>query len=132
MSALLETPLPLGGLVAVYLAFRLKHLISDYFLQTGWMVSGKGAATNWVMPLLAHSSVHAAGTAIIAMIAAPALWWLALVDLAVHALIDRTKAISVCAGRWQPHEPAFWWCHGIDQEAHDFTHLMFVLAIVMA
>jgi hypothetical protein len=132
MVTFLETSLPLTGFVAVYLAFRIKHLTADYFLQTSWMAHGKTAGSDWVFPLLGHAAVHAAGTLLIALVFAPALWWLGPLDLLIHAMIDRAKAFPACGAGRQPDEAAFWWCHGVDQEAHNLTHLAFVIAIVLA
>ncbi len=132
MHGLLDTSIVLGQFISIYLAFRLKHLIADYFLQSSWMARGKAEASNWLAPLVSHAGIHGAGTAAIAMVFAPALWWLGLVDVMVHASIDRMKSIPACGGRWQPSQPAFWWCHGVDQEAHNLTHLIFILAMLSA
>jgi hypothetical protein len=125
------TTVPLGLLAVTYALFRVKHLLGDYFLQTCWMARGKGSAA-WMAPLLAHAGVHGLGTAAIALLMAPALWWLGLVDLVVHGAIDRVKAMPSLGGRWQPGEPAFWRAFGLDQEAHSLTHFAFVVLIVMA
>lgn len=132
MPDLAATCLPVATLTAVYLSFRLKHVLADYVLQTPRMVRGKSGRTGWLEPLLAHAGVHAVGTTLIALMFAPSLWWLGGVDLAAHAGIDRVKASPAIGGRWAPHEPRFWWAHGIDQEAHNLTHLAFVLAISLA
>lgn len=131
MFGFMETSLLLGDFVAVYLAFRFKHLTADYFLQTKWMAVGKTAPAHWMVPLFSHAAVHGLGTTLIALAFAPALWWLGLVDIAVHASIDRVKAIPACGAQWRPDQSAFWWCHGVDQEAHNLTHLAFVAAIVL-
>jgi hypothetical protein len=128
----LETALPIGDIVAVYLLFRLKQLFADYLLQTDWMARGKGRQVHWLAPLLAHAGTHGLGTTAIALVVAPALWWLGLVDLLVHASIDRVKAVPALGGRWRPDQPAFWWSHGVDQEAHNLTHLVFVILLVLA
>ena len=111
--------------VAVYLAFMLKHWLGDYALQNGWMVAGKGR----LAPLMAHAGIHAGGTLIIALLAAPALWWLALIDLLLHAMIDRTK--HLLSRGLLPSMPAYWRAFGADQALHQLTHLGFVLAIVL-
>jgi hypothetical protein len=128
----LQTVRPIGDIVVVYLLFRMKQLIADYLLQTDWMARGKGRQTHWLAPLLAHAGTHALGTAAIALVVAPELWWLAVVDLLVHASIDRVKAVPALGGRWRPDQAAFWWSHGVDQEAHNLTHLVFVIMLVLA
>lgn len=111
--------------VSLYVAFVVKHWLCDYALQSGWMVAGK--ARLW--PLLAHAGTHAAGTLLIVLVAAPALWWLALADLAVHAAIDRAK--HLLSRGLEPSNPAYWRAFGADQALHQLTHLAFVLTIVV-
>lgn len=120
---------PLSFVLSLVLAFGLKHLLADYFLQTRWMVCGKGANSGWAAPLVAHAAVHAAGTLVITMIAAPALWWLAIVDWLIHGTIDRVRAMPCVGGKLHPGQPAFWWALGVDQEAHALTHLAFIALI---
>ena len=128
--AMLQLSVPLGALAGGYLLFRAKHFVADFVLQTGWMVRGKGRADGWLTPLMAHAGIHAVGTAAIALIMQPALWWLAPVDLVAHAVIDRCKAmplVSRCCGRDTKH---FWWAFGLDQEAHNLTHFAFLLLLI--
>ncbi|KQT42929.1 hypothetical protein ASG43_15355 [Aureimonas sp. Leaf454] len=120
--------IPLQPLVLVYLAFVAKQLLADFFLQSGWMVFGKKAEAGWLAPLLVHAAIHALGTFLIALAIAPALWWLGLVDLVVHAAIDRAKA--VWSRGLDVSNGAFWWAFGSDQAAHQLTHFVFVLALV--
>ena len=124
--------LPLGDIVVVYLLFRLKHVMADYFLQTTWMARGKEEAVGWAGALFAHTGVHALGTTAIALAVEPAMWWLGGVDFDVHAAGDRAKATTDVSGRWRPSDPPFWWLHALDQEAHNLTHFAFVIALVLA
>ena len=129
MTELLNASLPVTDVITVYLLFRLKHFMADYLLQTSWMARGKEREEGWAAALFAHAGVHAIGTTAIAAAFAPSLIFLGAVDLIVHAGIDKTKA---SIRRYQPNQPAFWWAHGIDQEAHHVTHFIYVLAIVLA
>lgn len=122
--------IPVDLLVPVYLAFAAKHLVGDYLLQTTGIARRKGCADGWRGALLAHAATHAAGTLLIVLVVAPTLWWLSVVDLIVHAGIDRTKAIV--ARGWTMGEPRFWWAFGIDQTAHQLTHFAFVILIARA
>ncbi len=115
-------------LVTVYVAFALKHFLADYALQFSWMAKGKAQAQNWLKPLLAHAAIHATLTLLIAIVFAPSLWWLGLLDLLIHAAIDRLKG-RVTVG-WTFSEQRFWIAFGLDQLAHELTHFAFVLAIV--
>lgn len=113
----------------MYLLFRLKHFMGDYLLQTSWMARGKERTEGWATALFAHAGVHALGTMAIAAAFAPSMMILGTIDLFLHAGIDRAKASC----RWlTPNQPAFWWAHGIDQEAHHLTHFAYVLAITLA
>lgn len=125
----LDSTLPLADVLTVYLLFRLKHFMADFLLQTPWMARGKQQPVGWAGALFAHAGVHAAGTSLIAAAFAPSLIFLGAVDLFLHAGIDRTKAAW---SQLQPSQPAFWWAHGIDQEAHHLTHFAYVLAITLA
>lgn len=118
------------ALVAIYLAFLAKHLVCDYFLQTVWMVRGKERRAGWLAPLAAHAGIHAAGTLLIVLAIAPALWWLAAVDFLLHALVDRAKAILTRGT--DPGRPLFWWLFGTDQALHQLTHFGFVLVLLYA
>lgn len=129
MTDFLKATLPLADVLTVYLLFRLKHFMADYLLQTSWMARGKEKAEGWAPPLFAHAGVHAIGTTVIAATFAPSMMFLGTIDLFLHAGIDRTKA---ACRQLHPSQPAFWWAHGIDQEAHHLTHFAYVLAITLA
>jgi hypothetical protein len=129
VGELFAVKISLGSLLLPGLLFGVKQLLADFVLQTGWMACGKGRAEGWVAPLLVHSGIHGVGTTLVALIAAPSLWWLGLADFVIHAIIDRTKA-AWCQGRFRTDQPGFWWAFGVDQEAHALTHL--VLAVIMA
>lgn len=80
--------------------------------------------------LLSHCLIHAAGTLVVFLIFAPALWWFCIVDFLVHATVDRVKAVITRKSAWKTHDNAFWWAFGLDQEAHNFTHLSYLIFIV--
>lgn len=122
------TPL---AVLALYIAFRIKQFACDFLFQTDWMALNKGKP-GWegYKPLLSHAAVHGAGTLIIMLLLAPAFWWLALVDLLVHGLVDRLKGMYTFQKGWTYRDRWFWWSFGLDQEAHNFTHLIYVLLIV--
>lgn len=117
--------------LCLYIAFRIKQFVCDFLLQTDWMALSKGKpGQEGYRALFSHTLVHAAGTGIIVLIFAPALWWLALVDLGVHSLVDRVKGLYTFRRGWTPSDTIFWWTLGLDQEAHNFTHLAYILAIL--
>ena len=122
----------ISALAAVYLAFVVKQLLADYFLQTIWMVTGKGAERGWVVPLAAHAGIHAAGTLLIVLAVRPSFWWLAAVDFVVHFAIDRGKALAVRRLGYAMTDSGFWWAIGTDQALHQVTHFAFVLLLLVA
>ena len=119
-------------LAAFILYFTAKHLVADYLLQTAAMVAGKDGRRGWIAPLSIHAGIHAGGTLLLVIAVEPALWWLAPLDFAVHAGIDRAKSILGGHGAWGPDESRFWWLHGADQAAHHLTHFLYVLVLAGA
>lgn len=124
----------LVNILLLYLAFRAKQVICDFFLQTGWMALTKEAAQTregW-KALAVHAGIHAAFTFMLVVVFAPKLWWLGVVDFFVHAAIDRAKAVIVFKNDWTYKNFQYWWAMGVDQEAHNLTHLVYIIIIVMS
>ena len=117
--------------VTALIVFLFKHLFADFLAQTTWMALGKEQPRGWVAPLLAHVGVHAAATAVIFAVLAPAYVWMAAVDFAVHFGIDRTKGLLNRSFGNDPTKSGFWWLLGIDQTLHHLTHLAFALLIAI-
>lgn len=118
-------------LLLLYVSFRVKQFAGDFLLQTDWMALNKGKpGREGYRALFSHTIYHAAGTALIALLFAPALWWLGLADFCVHSLIDRTKGVLTYRKGWQYTDRWFWWSFGLDQEAHNYTHLAYIVLIV--
>lgn len=116
---------------------------------------------DFFLPLLAHVSVHGAFTLAICLWLNPSVWWLALVDMAVHFGMDRLKAGPKYLGRFKPltgpefkkaydtvHNAEdseavktaksklvgnvlFWWSLGLDQMVHHITHYGILYAIIV-
>lgn len=83
--------------------FQLKHFFCDYPLQTPYML-GKFKDKGWILPLSAHSAVHALATLVIAhsiqsnrklSVA------VALIDFVLHFTMDRVKASPSLLGRYK-------------------------------
>jgi hypothetical protein len=92
----------LGGLL---IAFQVKHLLADYFLQTPWMLGKFKPGWDFLGPLAAHCGVHAFATLIIFWLVRADLWLalsLAALDFTLHFLMDRVKASPRMLGRWKP------------------------------
>jgi len=128
------------------LAFQAKHYLADYPLQRRYMLGKFKDDWGFFLPLLAHVSVHALGTFLIAC------WFgvgkailLAIFDATVHFVMDRIKASKKYLGRFKPltaetaaiatpiqwkHNDYFWWSLGVDQMVHHLTHYAIIFAIV--
>jgi hypothetical protein len=120
--------LAMGVLSAV---FAVKHLVADFLLQTGGMAQGKERLTGWLTPLLVHVACHAALTLLIVLVSAPHLWWLAIVDFAIHITVDRSKTLLA---RWlecRQDQTRFWWLLGFDQCCHQLTNIGLAAAILL-
>jgi hypothetical protein len=83
--------MPIWSLGLLAAAFSVKHFLADFVLQTKWIALGKDRRDAWLQPLGAHVAIHAGLALLIILVVAPRLWWLALVDLAVHFAIDRAS-----------------------------------------
>lgn len=108
----------------------LKHFLADFVLQTRWMATGKESATGWILPLGCHAGLHGLGTSLIALAFVPQAWWLGLVDFAIHAVIDRAKAMTSRHFGLEPNQSGYWWLFGFDQFLHQMTNLGLWAAIL--
>ena len=104
----------------------------DFILQTDWMALSKGQpGKEGYKALFSHTTIHAIGTLLIILVFMPSLWWLALIDFVVHSIVDRFKGVITLNKHWNTKDTAFWWAFGADQELHNFTHLAYIVAIVI-
>lgn len=118
-------------LLMLYLVFRAKQFACDFLLQTSWMALTKGkAGVEGYKALFVHAGIHAAATLLIVLVAAPELWWLGLIDFILHSCVDRLKALLTSDLKWTSSSAKFWWAFGADQEAHNLTHLGYILMII--
>jgi hypothetical protein len=117
-------------LLLLLVLYQVKHFLADYPLQRPYMLNKFKGGTAWILPLCAHAGVHGGFTLAITLAVAPALWWLALADFAVHFTVDRAKAAPTWGGRWKPNEPYFWWALGADQMVHHLTHYAIIFALL--
>lgn len=128
----------LSLVLALLVAFQVKHFVADYPLQGRFMLGKFREDWGFLKPLLAHVAVHAVGTFLITC------WFgvgqalcLALFDASAHFVMDRAKASKRYLGRFKPltadtaptATPAqwrsntfFWWSLGFDQAVHHLTH----------
>jgi hypothetical protein len=107
--------------------FQLKHLFSDYFLQTEYMLQ-KSSVKRWFFPLATHCTVHAAMTLSICALIRPDLMWLGAVDFAIHFGTDRLKVLAT--RHMSPANSTYWYALGVDQTVHHLTHYFVIFCIV--
>lgn len=116
----------------VYAAFVIKHLLGDFLFQTGWMAGGKAKAHGWMAPLALHAGIHGVLTSALMLALRPSLFWLGLVDLVVHGVIDRGKALATRGLGLTEKDNPWWWLIGLDQALHQVTHFCFILVLLLA
>jgi len=81
--------------------FQAKHFLADYPLQNGFMLGKFKPGWDFVLPLTAHAGIHALFTTGLCLYIAPHLWWLGIIDFAVHFIMDRIKAGPKYLGRYK-------------------------------
>lgn len=119
-------------LLFLYVAFRAKHFACDFLLQTDWMALNKGKpGKDGYKALLFHAGMHGLGTLLLSILFAPVLWWLGPVDFVLHGLIDRIKGGITYKMGWEPADTYFWWALGADQELHNYTHMAYIVLMVV-
>ena len=118
-------------LVVLYVMFVVKHVLADFLFQTSWMATGKARSQGWLVPLATHAGIHAALTLLLMLVLLPSLWWLCLVDFAVHSIVDRGKTLATRGFGLTEKDSAWWWLMGIDQALHELTHFAFVIALLV-
>lgn len=126
----MSSSVPVGALVGWMLVLTFKHVIADFVLQNSWMALGKDQKIGWALPLLAHCLVHLAVALALILIIAPRFWFLALVDFAIHIVVDRAKGLVASRFDVTVEHPWFWTLIGVDQALHHLTG--FGLSIFMA
>ena len=86
---------------ALLVIFQVKHFLTDYPFQTPYMLGKFKGGKDWILPLTAHCGVHALFTLGICAVINYQLWWLALVDFALHFTMDRIKASPKLLGKYK-------------------------------
>jgi hypothetical protein len=127
----LSLAVPVGNFCALLLVLALKHFVADFLLQTHWIALGKEGRDGWFRPLAIHVLGHAGLTLLIALVVAPRLWWLALVDLVIHASVDRGKALIGHRCGWDVTKTKYWWLLGFDQFLHQCTNVALAAAFFL-
>lgn len=118
--------MPMTTIFVLLITFQIKHFLADYVFQTSYMLK-KSQTNNWILPLLSHSLVHGFFTLFILITYGYIqLWYLFLIDIIVHFLVDAVKARPQFLGRFNPSQKQFWISLGFDQMLHHLTHYFFI------
>lgn len=100
----------IGGLMTtvfvLLVVYQIKHFLSDYPLQTPYMLQKFKPGWDFVKPLGAHAGVHALFTFAIVTAynvhgSVPFAFGLAGLDFTVHFIVDRIKASPKMLGRFK-------------------------------
>ncbi|SNT32123.1 DUF3307 domain-containing protein [Tropicimonas sediminicola] len=111
-------------------ALQAKHLIADFFLQTGYMHANKGRYGH--PGGLMHAGLHGLGSLCVLLafgvtpLAAAAL---TTAEFLVHYHLDWAKARLTANWRLTPDRPSFWALIGVDQALHQWTYLVLVILV---
>lgn len=126
-----DTPMKVAFVLLVI--YQIKHYLADFPLQRQYMLKKVSPRWDFLLPLAVHCGVHAVMTLAIVLIMKPELWWLAIVDFAVHFVMDRIKSGPKYLGRYNDiSKTSFWLALGFDQMVHHLTHIYIVWVIVQA
>ena len=113
------------------IAFQIKHFAADFPLQLPYMLKKMSPGWGFVGPLALHCAVHAVMTLAIVLCVDINLWYLALVDFAIHFVMDRIKSGPRYLGRFNnPTKTSFWVALGFDQMVHHLTHIWIIYLLV--
>lgn len=125
MSAEIKT------LFILLFVYQLKHFLADYIFQYNYMLKKIRPGWDFVAPLSLHCAVHGGMTLMICLFYKPSMWWLGLLDFAIHFFTDRLRSGPRYLGRYTDiNDSIFWWILGFDQMVHHLTHLL-VIAILL-
>lgn len=129
--------------------YQIKHFLADFPLQGEYMLKKFEEGWSFVLPLAAHSGVHAGFTFAIALAFTRSFVLAVLLagfDFVVHFTMDRIKAGKKYLGKFKPltakecpsasalsrrHNTYFWWAIGLDQTVHHLTHYAIIACIIM-
>jgi hypothetical protein len=118
-------------LVLLLVTFEVKQFIGDFLLQSERAIAGKEREHDWLAPLLVHATAHGSITFLIGIAFAPAFWWLGVVDLLLHAGIDRAKVLTVRVLGANQGDRLWWKIFGADQAMHHLSHLAYSVIMTL-
>ena len=112
------------AVLAVVLAFQIKHLIADFYLQNAYIIENR---RYYGHPAgLLHVGIHLAGSLIVLLIFATPLWLIGSLLLAeglFHYHLDWAKDNYGANRGLTPRDAGFWHALGLDQALHQASYL---------
>lgn len=119
-------------MIILFFLFELKHFICDGLLQTRYHLGKfEPKFRQYAMPLLSHAAINAVGAALIALAYNyKVAFYICVLEIILHFIIDRVKASPKILGRWQYHQPWFWHVLMFDQMLHRLTYMFYVYLIL--
>ncbi len=89
--------------LVLLVVYQVKHFVCDYILQGKYMLGKFLPYPAYILPLLAHTLVHAVATFGIAYLVRDVYFavGLSLLDMGTHFLVDRIKASPDMLGRFK-------------------------------
>lgn len=99
-------------------------MLADYFLQTKFMLDGRGQYLH--LGRLLHVGVHALGSLLaFALVGTPLAFIIpvAILEAAVHFHVDWWKGRHTADQKLTPADAAYWRASGVDQALHQLTYV---------
>lgn len=116
-----------GVLLVLMCLLQIKHMIADFFLQTGIMLRGRGRYAH--NGRLLHVLLHGVLTALILLMlgSAPDLAAaLVIFEMVLHFHIDYFKSKFTLERDLTPTHAVYWWALGVDQALHQLTYVAMI------
>ena len=121
----------LSNIFLLFCLLQIKHMFADYFLQTRWMLAGRGEYLH--LGRAVHAGIHALGSAFALLLVGvdPGLTLAIIsVEWIAHFNIDWAKAYYSEVRDLKPDQARFWQASGVDQALHQFTYVVMVWVVV--
>jgi len=129
----------------LYVFFIIKHFVFDYIVQIEYRQGWRRNLLHYLWPTTIHAGIHASVTLSLIMAINPSVWYLALVELLSHLIIDIVRINPNLLGRYKVLSQSdwlsatkegarqgilYWWVLGLDQTLHYLTYVFIVSQMV--
>lgn len=122
----------LSYLFVLLIAFQVKHWLADYLLHLPSLLDRniKEHEKQWWVVLFAHSFFHSFLTGLIIIVSNYTLWYLLVIDLFGHLIIDGIRSHPKLLGRYNHIYFHYWKIMGLDQMGHHLTHYLIIYLLM--